>query len=112
MKVLPWVVGVRGVLDTEGIQRAMEFLEIPESKRGTLLRKTASASVEALVYMHKVRTSGATRASRHAADVQSGGSEGGRRLKRRREDNASNCWDRWKLLSTDPMRLSLRSLGA
>jgi hypothetical protein len=61
VEVLPWVVGTCGVLDAAGIQQAMTFLEIPASKRKEMLRKSAAASVEALVYMHRVRKSGTSR---------------------------------------------------
>ena len=60
---MPWVVGVRGVLDATGIQQVMTFLELPASKRKEILRKSAAVSVEALVYMHKVRRYRASRGS-------------------------------------------------
>ena len=31
--ILPWVVGVRGILDTVGIGRALEFLDVPDKKK-------------------------------------------------------------------------------
>ncbi len=68
VQVFPWVIGVRGVLQVEGIQQArgvmhvegiqqaMAFMEVPAAKRKGLLRKSAAASVEALEYLHRVRT--------------------------------------------------------
>ncbi len=50
VEVLPWVVGVRGLLDVAGITRAADFLGVPTQKRQGLLRATAVASVEALEY--------------------------------------------------------------
>jgi hypothetical protein len=58
-------VGVRGVLDATGIQQAMTLLELPASKRKEILRKSAEASVEALVYIPKVRKSEASREREH-----------------------------------------------
>ncbi len=79
MEVLPWVVGTRVVLDATGIQEAMTFLEIPASKRKGILRKSAAASLEALVYMHRVRKSGATRGSIRMVSVGGTEPEEGRR---------------------------------
>ncbi len=45
------VVGARGVLDATGIQQATTFLELLASKRKEILRKSAAASVEALLYI-------------------------------------------------------------
>jgi hypothetical protein len=69
VQVLPWVVGVRGVFDATGIQQAPTFLELPASKRKEILRKSAAASVEALVCMHKVRRSGASKGSIREVDA-------------------------------------------
>ena len=111
VQVLPWVVGVRGVVDAAGIQRAMAYLEIPASKRGGLLRKSAVASVEALAYMHKVRTSGASRASIQAVARQAAAPADGRVSKRSRGAlEAGSCMERWKKLATDPMRAGLRTV--
>ncbi len=63
MQVLPLVIGTRGVLDADGISKAMVFMEVPEHRRKDLLRRTAVASVEALVFMHRDRKSGNLRVS-------------------------------------------------
>ncbi len=56
VQVLPLEVGVRGILDAISIQQAKTFLELSASKRkDILLRKSAAASVKALVYIHKVK---------------------------------------------------------
>ncbi len=63
--LLPWVVGVRGVVDARGSQQAMALLGLSRHRDGKeMLRKSeAEASVEALVYMHKVRRFEASRGS-------------------------------------------------
>ena len=53
--VLPWVAGVRGIVDKQGITSALEFLEIPEQQWSPILRQTAIESVQALELMHSVR---------------------------------------------------------
>jgi hypothetical protein len=104
VQVLPWVVGARGVLDADGIGKAMAFMEVPEQRRKDLLRKTAVASVEALVFMHRVRKSGNSRVS---ASVVASGNSLRLNRKRRTGEDAHQCMDRWKRLAMDPMRLNL-----
>jgi len=106
VQVLPWVVGTRGVLDADGISKAMVFMEVPEQRRKDLLRRTAVASVEALVFMHRVRKSGNLRVS---VPVVANGNRVRLGEKRRAGEDAYQCMERWKRLATDPMRLNLQS---
>jgi hypothetical protein len=55
--VLPWISGIRGILDTEGIETALAHLDIPPRYWCEVLRRTAIASVESLHFMHRVRYS-------------------------------------------------------
>ena len=48
VEILPWVVGVRGILDTVGIGRALEFLDVPVQQRQGLMKITVLESVYAL----------------------------------------------------------------
>ena len=105
VEVLPWVVGVRGVLDVAGITRAADFLGVPTQKRQGLLRATAVASVEALEYLHQVRKS----ANPQRAPVGPGlHFSVDRGKKRKRGEAAENTWSRWQRLARDPMRLRLK----
>ncbi len=89
VQVLPWVVGVRGVLHVEGIQQATAFMEVPAAKRKGLLRKSAVASVEALEYLHRVRRSGNARVRNRVM-----GEVSERRPKRKRAGgDAAQCLD-------------------
>ena len=106
VQVLPWVVGTRGVLDADGISKAMVFMEVPEQRRKDLLRRTAVASVEALVFMHRVRKFGNLRVS---VPVVANGNRVRLGEKRRAGEDAYQCMERWKRLATDPMRLNLQS---
>ena len=78
---MPWCRGYttmpRVYLDAAGIQQAMTFLEIPASKRKEILRKSAAASVEALVYMHRVRKSGTSWGRIRVVSEEWTGPEGG-----------------------------------
>ena len=105
VEVLPWVVGVRGVLDVAGITHAADFLGVPMQKRQGLLRATAVASVEALEYLHRVRKS----ANPQRVPVGPGLHFGVDRVKKRkRGEAAENTWSRWQHLARDPMRLRLK----
>ena len=104
VEVLPWVAGVRGILDTQGIGKAARFLDIPQAHHTALLQKSALASVESLVFLHRVRYAPQQPSSfdkdnpppssfkKHVAAR--------RTLKRLRHD-AKDCLQRWKRLRTD-----------
>jgi hypothetical protein len=112
VQVLPWAVWVRGVLDATGIQKATTFLEGPASKLKLLkeiFRKSAAASGEALVCLHKVRRSGASRGSIREVDTGRKELAGKRRTKRRQSgESAERFLDRWKWLRTDLPRVDLQ----
>ena len=111
--VLPWVVGVRGVVDAAGLQRAMAFLGVPADKRCGLTRISDVASVESLVYMHRVRTTGASRTRIDTAhDLNAPPPTSGARKRRREGGDAANNMARWKRLAKDPMRISLHTADA
>lgn len=113
VQVLPWVAGVRGVLDTKGITAALAFLEIPRTRWRNLLRTTAVASVESLVFMHRVRRSEGVHIPFVPAGPISPEPVPGRARKRKwtGEDSAGTM-RRWKRLTADPMRVSLWRMAA
>jgi len=63
IEILPWVVGIRGFVDTNHLYAALEYLAIPESQWKIMIENSVLASVRALAYMHKIRYSGAGRKS-------------------------------------------------
>jgi hypothetical protein len=63
IEILPWVVGIRGFADTKHINTALEYLTMPKSQWEAMIEDSVLASVRALVYMHKIRYSGAGRQS-------------------------------------------------
>ena len=109
VEVLPWVVGVRGVVDATGIQHAMTFLGVPVAKRGGLVRRSAVASVESLVYMHRVRSSGASRIRIDLARERRPLS--GTKKRRRGGDDAGENMVRWRRLGLDPARRNRQGMG-
>jgi len=57
IRILPWVVGTRGLVRQCMLNSALEFLEVPCSSRQQIIEKTVHASVTALVLMHRARFS-------------------------------------------------------
>jgi hypothetical protein len=52
---LPWVIGVRGFLDSESIRCCLEFLELPLQSWWQIIKDTAKESVTAFYSLHHVR---------------------------------------------------------
>jgi hypothetical protein len=107
VEVLPWVAGVRGVLDTKGICKAAKFLEIPPAYHTVLLQKSALASVESLVFLHRVRYAPQQLASFDKDNPLRSKFKkyvaARRTLKRQRHD-ANDCLLRWTRMRTDVVR--------
>jgi ribonuclease HI len=55
VRILPWVVGIRGFLHLEGIRQALVFLDIPRNKWTGLERCISEASIDSLAFMHRAR---------------------------------------------------------
>ena len=55
VKILPWVVGIRGLIDEKGVHVAAEYLGIPRKEWTAAVNCTVVASVESLAFMHRVR---------------------------------------------------------
>jgi hypothetical protein len=53
--VLPWVVGIRGLVDVNGLHQAMSALNIPQLQWAEAANISAMASVESFTFMHRVR---------------------------------------------------------
>ena len=106
VEVLPWVVGVRGVVDGRGILSAMKFLDIPTCQRGALVKTTVVASIHSLEYVHRVRISANPRAiptiDEPAPSVTTS------RKRRPRGEEPAVTMQRWMRLITDPMRMNFK----
>ena len=55
VELFPWVVGVRGLLDSAAIQCCLEFLELPRKCWRRIIEDTAKESVKAFYALHRVR---------------------------------------------------------
>ena len=104
VEVLPWVSGVRGVLDVKGICQAAKFLEIPQTHHPALLQKTALASVESLVFLHRVRSAPQQPTSfdkDNPTPLSFKKIVPARRTRKRLRHDATDCLQRWKRLRMD-----------
>ena len=52
-KVLPWVVGIRGLVIEDGIHSALEFIGLQRKDWAAAVTITVVASVESLAFMHR-----------------------------------------------------------
>jgi len=55
VEVLPWMVDVRGVVDTAELHHALELVDTPVQRRQRLLRSTAAVLVESFVFLQRAR---------------------------------------------------------
>ena len=89
-QVFPWVVGVRGLIDTTHIYALLEFLEIPGKCRKLAVKRTVLASVKALYFMHQVWFGGLHSHWKLEADHHSNTSP---------ETCQDDLWTRWQRLN-------------
>jgi len=57
VEILPWVVGIRGLIEEKIIHAAVEYLDISRSEWAAAVACTVVASVQSLAFMHRVRFS-------------------------------------------------------
>jgi len=105
VEVLPWVVGIKGVVDATGIYTALDFLEVPANRRWKILQRTALASVESFQFMHRVRVSANPRSL--PLDGAPSVVEAHSHKRRLEEEDVACTLQRWRRLSRDSMRTNL-----
>ncbi len=59
--VIPWVVGIRGMIDSSHVEFLLKFLGIQQRHWRVAIERAALASVQAFHFLHKVRFGGPTR---------------------------------------------------
>ena len=57
VKILPWVVGARGLVLEQAMHHALEYIEIPKTFWRPIIEDTTQASISALAFMHRIRFS-------------------------------------------------------
>ena len=106
VEVLPWVVGVRGIVDGSGISSAMTFLDIPTCRQGALVKTTVVASIHSLDYVNRVRTS-ANPGSIPTIDEPAACATTSRKRRSRGEEPAVTM-QRWIRLIPGPRRMNFK----
>ncbi len=83
VKILPWVVGVRGMIDEKSVSEILNFLRVPRDRCARIIEDVAIKSVKALYSLHQIRYQ-ALRLNMHKAGTRTGKTTtgGGRRLRR------------------------------
>jgi hypothetical protein len=54
-RILPWAVGVRGMIDAKSVSKILDFLQVARDRRAKIAEDVANESVEALHSFHQMR---------------------------------------------------------
>ena len=108
VRILPWIVGVRGLASTPHLEAALDFLDIPPSNWPTIINSNIQSSIEALAFMHRIRFSTRNQCSVFDKDdPRPNASTSERALSVGKKRKTPICADdfqflqkRWKLLTT------------
>ena len=57
VKILPWVVGARGLVLERAMHHALEYIDVPKTFWRPIIEDTVLASISALAFMHRIRFS-------------------------------------------------------
>jgi hypothetical protein len=76
VKILPWVVGVRGMIDAKSGSEVLNFLEVPRARHPRIIEDVTTESVKALYSLHQIRYH-AFRLNLHKAIARTGKSTTG-----------------------------------
>ena len=126
VQILPWVVGVRGMIDAKSVPEILNFLQVPRVRRARIIEDVAIESVKALYSLHQIRyqalrlnmhkagtrtgkttTGGMLAASRHGAfDTDDPSTSCNRRRQRSADDDYGEKQRRWKKMASETGRRS------
>ena len=112
IEILPWVVGIRGLIEQQDIYTATEFLDIPRATWSAAVECTVTASVESLAFMHRVRYSGNNQSQVFDTnDPRLGPTSVARRGQKRQrssfqENNLNETRTKWKRMATNTRTLT------
>ena len=128
VKILPWVVGVRGMIDEKSVSEVLNFLQVPRARRARIIEDVTTESVTATYSLHQIRyqafrlnmhktsagtgkmtTSGMVAANRRSAfDTDDPSSSYIGKRRGRADDDYGEMRRRWKkmAMASDPRRRS------
>ena len=121
VKILPWVVGVRGMVDKNSVCELLNFLQVPPERCARIVEDVALESVKALYSLHQIRcqalrlnmqnagtrtrngaSGGNASASRHGTfDTDDPSASCNRKRRRRADDDYGETRRRWKKMAND-----------
>ena len=124
--ILPWVVGVRGMINEKSVTKVLNFLQVPRNRQARIVEDVAIESVKALYSLHQIRyqafrlnmhkagaTTGKTTtgrmaaASRHGAfDTDDPSTSCSRKRRGRADDDYGETRRRWKKMASEAGRRS------
>jgi ribonuclease HI len=124
--ILPWVVGVRGMINEKSVTNVLNFLQVPRNRQAKIVEDVAIESVKALYSLHQIRyqafrlnmhkagaTTGKTTtgrmaaASRHGAfDTDDPSTSCSRKRRGRADDDYGETRRRWKKMASEAGRRS------
>ena len=114
IEIFPWVVGIRGLLNSATIKNCLEFLTVPRQRWERIIEDVAKESVKAFYSLHRVRCkalklgprSSGLRTTRNEAgalstrndvfDADDPGRACNRKRKRRSDEDIDETRRRWK----------------
>jgi hypothetical protein len=112
VQILPWIVGIRGLVSTQHLEAALNFLDIPPTNWTTIINSNIQSSMEALTFMHRMRFSARNQCGvfdkddprPNASTPEKALSVGKKRKTPIHADDLQLLQKRWKLLTTPLLR--------
>ncbi len=126
VKILPWVVGVRGMIDANSVSEVLNFLEVPRDRLTRIVEDVTTESVKALYSLHQIRyhafrlnmhkaiagtgkttTGGMAAANRNGAfDTDDPSTRCSRKRRGRADDDYGEQLRRWKKMASEARKRS------
>ena len=107
IRILPWVVGSRGLVQHSALTSALEFLEIPAARWPGIISGTVQAAVAGLVLMHRVRFSHANSQRNLESDLEDTvPRSGAKRSASNLDGGYAEDMERWKRMAAERWRRS------
>ena len=88
VKILPWVVGVRGMINAKLVSEVLNFLKVPPARHTRTIEDVTTESVKALYSLHQIRYH-AFRLNLHKAIARTGKT---RQVDDRRDGSGEPKW--------------------
>ena len=109
IEILPWVVGIRGLLVKASILKVLDFLSVPRKSWDSIVEGAAIASVKAFYSLHQVRCkalhpSNPAKGLRSTFDTDDPGRTCNRKRRRRSDEDYNNTRRKWQQMERNTRR--------